>query len=101
MPFESVLAERRIPPWSGRAGAPKALGDLMSTVVAEVLEHAPEWTDASGVSSYLGDAVPASTLLALARSGRLPSVKIGARRIFHVPTVREVLQDAMARGRSV
>lgn len=73
----------------------------MSAVVAEVLEHAPEWTDAEGVSSYLGGAVPASTLLSLARSGRLPSVKLGARRIFHVPTVRDVLRDAMDRGREI
>jgi hypothetical protein len=62
---------------------------------------AGEWANADGVSVYLGGAVPASTLLALARDGRLPSVKLGNRRIFHLPTMRTVLQDAMERRRDV
>jgi hypothetical protein len=73
----------------------------MSAVVAEVLAHASEWTDANGVSSYLGGSVPASSVLAMARAGRLPSVKLGARRTFHLPAVQQYLQDAMDRGHDV
>lgn len=69
----------------------------MSAVANEVVDASPEWTDARGVADYLGGAVPTSTISTLARAGRIPSVKIGARRIFHLPTVSDLLMDAMSK----
>lgn len=73
----------------------------MAAVANEFLENSPEWTDAEGVADFLGGAVPTATIATMARSGRLPSVKIGTRRIFHLPTVGGVLMEAMKRGRSL
>lgn len=73
----------------------------MSAATNEVLTTSPEWTDAEGIAAHLDGAVPATTVADLARAGRLPSVKLGARRIFHVPTVSQTLLDAMHDGRSL
>lgn len=70
----------------------------VSAVAAEVLQHSQDWTDAEGVAEFLGRTVPASTIAELARSDRLPSVKLGSRRIFHLPTVSETLLSAMESG---
>ncbi|WP_320670170.1 hypothetical protein [Patulibacter defluvii] len=73
----------------------------MSAAVSEVLATAAEWTDAEGVAAYLGEAVPATTISDLARARRLPSVKLGTRRIFHLPTVTRALLDAMESGKAL
>lgn len=70
----------------------------MSAISAEILAKSPEWTDAEGVAAHLGGTVPSATIAELARKDRLPSVKLGTRRIFHLPTVTKTLMDAMRSG---
>ncbi|CAB4895928.1 unannotated protein [freshwater metagenome] len=73
----------------------------MSAAGSEVAQHLAEWTDAVGVAAFLGETVPASTIAELGRTERLPSVKLGSRRLFHLPTVSGALMDAMQSGRQL
>lgn len=73
----------------------------MSVATTEALDSEPEWTDAAGVAHFLGDVVPRRTISELGRSGRVPSVKVGTRRLFHLPTIAERLRRAMDDGQSI
>lgn len=64
------------------------------------LETARKVIEVQGDVSAL-PGVPASTIAELGRTERLPSVKLGSRRLFHLPAVSGALMDAMQSGRQL